>query len=126
MTDETQRLQDEYDTLKSNSDFGSAELCKLGRTAADIANKQHGARRIIAYILRGLLFDLAERIEGEPIATPVPAGGVLSVLDSSIQHAIDLLKDPEEPLDPYKAMAASDGILDARKTLFEQPSDVVH
>jgi hypothetical protein len=53
----------EYKELVRHASFGAAELYRLGRHAGKIATERRGPHRTIAYILRAVLFDLAQRAD---------------------------------------------------------------
>jgi hypothetical protein len=105
-------FQGEWQRFCEAGGLGSDELYRLGRFAAQAADRRVGAHRIVAYVLRSVLFDLAERAQGDLTLHPKQAGSALAALDAPLTAAISSLL---KPLDANRAMTIIGQLLDARQ-----------
>lgn len=99
----------DYAALVDGGGVGSAELYRLGRYAGEVASQRRGPHRIIAYMLRAILFDLAERADDRPI-TPGEGTVFFRAIDGPVRAAIAALR---RPATAEQAIQLADRLLDA-------------
>lgn len=104
------QLESEYDVFFGIGAVADAELWRLGSLADTIASNSRGPHRLLAYILRSVLFDVAQKAEGLPIV-PETAGLFFAAMDPPIRLAIKALKGP---LSVGRTLDLAEHLLDAR------------
>lgn len=105
-------FQQDYQRFCDAGGLGSAELYQLGRQAGKIADERVDPHRIVAFVLRSVLFDRANYVEGDLQINPTQAGSALAALDAPVRAAIASLMGP---VDTNRAMAVAGRLLDARQ-----------
>jgi hypothetical protein len=102
-------LERDYAAFVDSGGVGSAELYRLSRYAGEVAAERRGPLRIIAYMLKTILFDLALRADDRPI-TPGEGTVFFRAIDGPVRAAITALRRPAtaEP-----AIRLADRLLDA-------------
>lgn len=63
----------EYESLCEAGGLDPAKFWELGAKAGDVAARRSGPHRAVAYVLRAVLFELAEKLEGDFPITPAQA-----------------------------------------------------
>ena len=107
----------EYAQFVQDGGIDSGRLWKLGGYARDMADQAGGEHRLLAYVLRSTLFDLAERLVDVPI-TPGKADLILLALTTPVRAATAALKGP---ISADQAVRLADRLLDARNVALRQP-----
>jgi hypothetical protein len=85
-------FEQEYHAVIAGGWLEGAELFQLGALADEIFVRSRGSYSLLAYVLRSVLLDLANHLDGEPVSPD--HGRFLKTLNDPIEGAIIGLKGP--------------------------------
>jgi hypothetical protein len=86
-------LEREYLASVAGGGFGSAQLFRLGALAGDLFAESRGPYSLLAYLLRSIFLDLAQRLQDEAVSVEL-ANNVFDALTGPVEAAINGLKGP--------------------------------
>jgi hypothetical protein len=109
-------LEREYDQFRNVGVLSPDELHRLGALASAVAAERLGPHRLVAYILRSVLFDFAQKAEGAPISRNT-TDKFFATVDPPISAALASLK---APMSVDQSVALTNQLLDARSSLNQQ------
>jgi hypothetical protein len=101
----------EYLEFVTHGEVGAEQLFQLGGLAYDIFVESRGVHSLLAYVLRSVFLDLAERLNGEPVSPDL--GRFLKTLNGPVEAAIAGLK---RPLSEIAATRLAIELLDGRRS----------
>lgn len=85
-------FEEGYKAVIAGGWLDAAELFQLGKLAHDIFARSRGSYSVLPYVLRSVLLDLANHLDGEPVSPDHTR--FVTTLNDSIEGAVIALKGP--------------------------------